>query len=164
MQPELSHTPVLQAFWACACLPFKRCTKCCHHFLRLFKVTLQLHFYPAITALGRWQLPLLFPQTDFNFPEIWFFKKKKKKNLPIAAISHYAPSSSPFSPPQVLQSALYGIRHGRTGSRLVNIYRQHQYVSMWPASSRFWTVIMVMTMDSISGLSVCTLLCVWTGW
>lgn len=41
-------------------------------------------------------------------------------------------SSPPFSAPQVLQSALHRIRHGRTGSRLANLHRQHQHVSMWP--------------------------------
>ena len=43
--------------------------------------------------------------------------------------------SFPSSPSQVLQSALDRIRHGRTGSRLANIHRQHQYVSMRPCAS-----------------------------
>lgn len=38
-------------------------------------------------------------------------------------------ASSSSSPPQVLQSALHRIRHGRTGSRLAHVHRQHQHVS-----------------------------------
>lgn len=49
-----------------------------------------------------------------------FFSQRQINSLP------------PFSPPQVLQSALHRIRHGRTGSRLANLHRQHQHVSMWP--------------------------------
>lgn len=71
--------------------------------------------------------------------------------------------SFPSSPPQVLQSALDRIRHGRTGSRLANIHRQHQYVSMRPCASS-WFYMVIMTMNSISGPSVCTLLCICSGW
>lgn len=51
---------------------------------------------------------------------------------PSHTLSSLPPFFPPFSPPQVLQSALHRIRHGRTGSRLANLHCQHQHVSMWP--------------------------------
>lgn len=137
------------------------------YFSRRFKTSLLRHLQPAIKAFRRWQFLRLKNSKQKKSSTVFQFLLTLDGDSWTVYLSHPTLSfllcSFPSSPPQVLQSALDRIRHGRTGSRLANIHRQHQYVSMRPCASS-WFYMVIMTMNSISGPSVCTLLCVCSGW